>query len=272
MLTAVCSVKGSPGVTTFALALAARWPAGPECVVVEADPAGGDIGIRFDLPTTPGLVSLAAAARRDDDPRLLWRHTQALPGGLRVVVAPVAPEQTRAALSALGEAEVLRRAADRDSAVVVADAGRLEPGVPVPPIVAVADHTVVMVRAHTQDLAHAAARLATISRAARRTHLLLAGRGHTPGEVVRELGTPVLGVVPADRRGAAALGGHHPGVVRRGPSRSALGRAAARVARKLAATSPPGDGAVPVEASDQGDVDTDGSVRADGHRSGGRLA
>src|SRR6266702_8439110 len=110
MLVAVASLKGSPGVTTFALALAARWPTGPgdggssagaRCVVVEADPSGGDIATRFDLAGSPGLVSLAAAARRGDDPGLVWRHAQALPGGLPVVAAPPGADQARAALAAL---------------------------------------------------------------------------------------------------------------------------------------------------------------------------
>src|ERR1700716_3587109 len=94
MLVAVVSVKGSPGVTTFSVALAARWPAPARTLLVEADPSGGDVGVRFSLASTPGLVSLAAAARRSDDPAVVWQHTQALPGGLPVAAAP--PEAVRA--------------------------------------------------------------------------------------------------------------------------------------------------------------------------------
>ena len=49
MLVAVCSVKGSPGVTTFCMALAAQWPAQTRCVLLECDPSGGDLATRFAL-------------------------------------------------------------------------------------------------------------------------------------------------------------------------------------------------------------------------------
>jgi MinD-like ATPase involved in chromosome partitioning or flagellar assembly len=62
MLLAVCSLKGSPGVTTLATALGARWPAGETPILVEADPAGGDLMARFRLNDAPGLVTLAVAA------------------------------------------------------------------------------------------------------------------------------------------------------------------------------------------------------------------
>src|SRR5262249_35676958 len=98
MLVAVCSLKGSPGVTTLATALGARWPGRENPIVVEVDPAGGDLMARFRLPDTPGLVSLAAAARGrgQADQDLVTQHTQLLPGGLRVVLGPVGAEQARA--------------------------------------------------------------------------------------------------------------------------------------------------------------------------------
>ena len=58
MLVAMVSVKGAPGVTTLAVGLATRWPRG-EAVVVEADPAGGDLSARFGLAHDPGLAAMA---------------------------------------------------------------------------------------------------------------------------------------------------------------------------------------------------------------------
>ena len=52
-LIALASVKGSPGVTTTCLALAAAWPARRR-LVIEADPAGGDLGPWLGLPRAPG--------------------------------------------------------------------------------------------------------------------------------------------------------------------------------------------------------------------------
>ncbi|MGH3603225.1 MAG: chromosome partitioning protein, partial [Pseudonocardiaceae bacterium] len=72
----MCSLKGSPGVTTFCVALAAQWSAHTRCVLLECDPSGGDLATRFSLASSPGLVSLAAAARRGSGPDMLGRHTQ----------------------------------------------------------------------------------------------------------------------------------------------------------------------------------------------------
>lgn len=234
MLLAVGSVKGSPGATTAAVALAARWPAGEEPVLLECDPAGGDLQVRFGLEPYPGLVSLAAAARRSSGADLLRRHCQRLPGGLPVVAGAIGGEQAKAALAVLatsGGVDVLRRAADADRAVLVVDCGRLESGSVALPVARAADALVLLVRPNMEKLAHAAALLPTAAGWCRTLRLLLVGDGYRSGEVARELDVPVLGRLPADARGASALAGN-PGS-RHGPAHSALGRAAADVAAEL---------------------------------------
>lgn len=131
MLIAICSLKGSPGVTTVALALAARWPQPARPVVVECDPSGGSMLGRFRLMPSPGLVSLTAEARRTTTPDLLWSHVQHLPGGLPAVLAPPGPDYTRAALHTLldgrrNAVSVLRAGASAPDKVVIADCGRLD--------------------------------------------------------------------------------------------------------------------------------------------------
>lgn len=67
VLIAIGSVKGSPGVTSTALALAAAWPR--PVVLLETDPAGGDLAYRCNAahggPLAPhkGLLKLAASVR-----------------------------------------------------------------------------------------------------------------------------------------------------------------------------------------------------------------
>jgi len=83
------------------------------------------------LIPAPGLVSLTAAARRDTAAGLLWDHTQPLPGGLPVVVAPPGADYTRAALATLADSRrrsvsVLRGAAAPLASTVIADCGRLD--------------------------------------------------------------------------------------------------------------------------------------------------
>lgn len=246
MLIAVCSLKGSPGVTTWSVALAARWPAPGRPVVVECDPSGGSLAARFGLRPAPGLVSLTAAARQDPGTGLLWAHTQPLPGGLPVVVAPSGADYTRAALATLLDARretvsILRGATARPGAVVIADCGRLDAGSPAPPIAREADRVLLLTRSRADELSHLAAGLSMVDLWAMRPALLLVGSGYPAAEVTRELGIPVLATIPDDESGARALSGV-PGR-RRGPARSPLGRTAHTVARALSDPHPsPGTG------------------------------
>ncbi len=66
---ALASVKGSPGVTTAALAMAARWPAGRKVLLVEADPFGGDLAPRYGATVTGGLASLFVGGPARAHPR-----------------------------------------------------------------------------------------------------------------------------------------------------------------------------------------------------------
>lgn len=238
MLVSILSLKGSPGATTFAVALAACWPAPARALVVEADPSGGDLGLRFSLSSTPGLVSLAAAARRDDGADLVWRHTQQLPGGLPVVAAPPDADQARAALSALApnSVGVLRSAANQPTTAVIVDCGRVDPGSPAESIVRASDVVVLLSRAHADDLAHLPRRLHTVGRWSPNPVLLLVGEGYTTADVARELAVQPLGRVPNDPNGAAVLCGRPNKVrwVRSGPAHSGLGKFAHAVATELA--------------------------------------
>jgi hypothetical protein len=253
MLVAVGSVKGSPGVTTFSVALAARWPGPAHTLLIEADPSGGDIGTRFSLPSAPGLVSLAAASRRSADPALLGQHAQALPGGLPVVVAPAEADRARAALIALAESSagtgIVRAAANMPDAVVIVDCGRIDAGSPALPILRSADAMVLLSRAQAEDLAHVARRLPTMGCWNAHPAMVILGQGYSPAEIARELGVQPLGWVPHDPRGAAALCGRPSRRRwRRGsPAHSPLGQAVYTIARTLSAqqTSSAGSASLP---------------------------
>lgn len=64
---ALTSATGAPGVTTTCLALTLSWPR--PVLLVEADPAGGDVlagYLRAEVRADRGLAYLALAARRDE--------------------------------------------------------------------------------------------------------------------------------------------------------------------------------------------------------------
>jgi hypothetical protein len=215
MLVAVCSLKGSPGVTTAAVALAARWPMDHTPLVVECDPAGGDLLARFGLARSPDLVSVAAAARRDASADLLWRHTQRLPGGLPVVAGPVGAEQARAALRVvtIGQARLLRLAADQPGVVVIADCGRVDPDSSALPVIRAADAMLLLAHARSDELAHVAGKVRLAAIWNPRPGLVLVGGGYPTHEVARELRITVVGRLPHDLKGASVLCGQRSGAL-----------------------------------------------------------
>jgi len=274
MLLCLASVKGSPGVTTTALAVAARWPGSWQRVLVEADPAGGDLAARYGLLLTPGLVSLAAAARRSTDADLVFEHAQQLPGGLPVVAGPARPDQARAALAAVcgadGQAGVLGGFTGRGDVVAIVDCGRLDHDPVTTGVIAAADQLLLVAHPRADVLAHLAARAAEVAAGPAHTRLLLVGAGYPASEVAREVGLSVLAGVPHDPRTAAALSGH---AVARPRVRSRLARTAARIATELASDPrrlPPtaADGDYPSGGTDDGHAEwTTRAGASDGHRS-----
>ncbi len=228
------SVKASPGVTTAVLALAAAWPADRRVVVVEADLDGGDVAAWHDVAAQPGLLSYAAAGRRDLRPDTILAHTQPLPDldGVEVVVGPASPEQAEAALSTLlaaGLGEQLGALPDTD---VLIDCGRLRPASPLGGVLSSAAATVLVARPRLVEVAHLRPRAAALR--SRRPVLLLVGdRPYDAEEVAAALDVSVLGVLADDRRAAGRLAGAGEGG--RGLARSRLARSAVPVTQRLAA-------------------------------------
>ena len=242
---ALASSKGSPGVTTLAVALASWWPR--PSIVIEADPAGGDLAARLALPEEPGLVSLAAAHRRrpiagSSETTVLEHFVQETAAGIRAVVAPASPRQAVAALGLLPE--VAPPLAPRGTDLLV-DIGRMsEPGVGARGAtnrIALAGNTELWVwvcRPQLADLAHLAAALQDPKATDRKQILVLVGAGPYPSDDVAEtLGVTVLGRLPADPAGAAALWA---GETKRW-RRSILGRASKDLAAALVPTLGPGE-------------------------------
>jgi hypothetical protein len=211
MLIAVACVKGAPGVSTFALGLAALWPT-EGAVLVECDPAGGDLAARFGHHPDPGLASLAAACRTGAGDSaadvVLAEHAQRLRVGATVVLAPPGDS---AAVSvhtlAAGGLQLLRRAATEHP--VVLDLGRLERGGPGMDLAVAADLLLVVAGAGLAEQIQVQARLDWLrpQLGGRLRMVLAGGGGYRPAEIQRDLGVPVLGRLPHGRFAAGALTG-----------------------------------------------------------------
>jgi len=211
MLVAVGSIKDSPGATTVAVGLVARCP--QPAVLIEADPAGGVLALRFGHHRAPGLTELAAAARRPG--RLdLDSLVQRLPIGADVVFAPAAGEAAEGVtlLAEHGLPRLRELAAGRLLAV---DVGRLDSRSPALPIAAAADVLLLVCRAWPDGLDAVAARrhsLLTVQAMPAPLRLVITGVGphpcsQTAAHAAAATGMTVAAVLPPDRRGEAVLAG-----------------------------------------------------------------
>jgi hypothetical protein len=192
----------SCGVTTVALAVAATWPSERRVLLVEGDPAGGTLAAASEWPAEPGLVSLAASARRGGDPSLVWEHCHRVPGDAAVLAAPALGEQAQNALGMLGS--LLDRLGELDGDVVV-DCGRLDPGSPSVALWERAERSLLVVRPRLADL-QALASWAQTRSLDHRTGLVTIGDGpYLDGEITEALGLEVLVRMPWDPDAAEAL-------------------------------------------------------------------
>jgi hypothetical protein len=256
-LVVLAAGKGAPGVTTAAVALAAVWPR--PAVLVEADPAGGDLVYRLPgadgqpLGQDRGLLSLAAAARSGPAAARLDGHLQRVAGGLDVLVGPAGP--TQAAGMAPGWPAVAATLAAHPGADLVVDAGRLGPESPLP-VLARADLVLLLVRPTVAGVAHLRAalgwlvpRLEAHPLAVDRLGVLVrteppkaAAAGREVAAVLATAGcaVPVLGAVAEDPAGAAGLAGQWTRALDRTALVTSARALAAVLDRRLAAEREPG--------------------------------
>ncbi|MER6075156.1 hypothetical protein ABT187_41445 [Streptomyces sp. NPDC001817] len=233
------SVSGAPGVTTTALALAAVWPpevdGGVRPVMVEADPSGGDLMIRFGLPASPSLLDVAAAAGQPYPGSLLGAVSE-LPFGVRAVVAVPGRGPCREAVRLLaGEAGRSVLLGDgRDLGTVLLDVGRL--GEDVGPLLQAADQVVLVARGGAEPLTHVSVCGLDVDACAGRLTLAVVGPCLYPAEeIANTLGIGRVVFLPWDAKGVAAMNNPKQSVLRIAGFRpSPLLTAARMLARQLA--------------------------------------
>ncbi|WP_265805983.1 MinD/ParA family ATP-binding protein [Wenjunlia tyrosinilytica] len=204
--------------TTTALALAAGWPAeadgGVRPVVVEADPSGGDLMIRFGLPAAPSLLDVAAAAGRPHPGSLLGAASE-LPFGVRAVVAVPGRGPCREAVRLLaGEAggRVLR-GDSHDRGTVLLDVGRLTEDVE--PLLDAAEQVVLVARGGAEPLTHVSAYdLKAVERAGRLTLAVVGPCPYPAQEIAKTLRIERVVFLPWDSKSVAVMNSPYRGGLR----------------------------------------------------------
>jgi hypothetical protein len=141
MILTVGATKGTCGVTTTAMALAAAAAEYGPAWLVEADPSGGSLaGTATSIETAPGLEQLGFD-RVTVSGTVLGELAQGL-GGVGVVVLPADPY--RAWVTVAQPRSPWRDALRQLPGVVVVDVGRIFPETPAWPMVSIADRVVLV--------------------------------------------------------------------------------------------------------------------------------
>ncbi len=142
------SLRGSPGVTTLAVLLAHFWPR--DCILIEADSAGGNIAARFGLKAnSPGLLNLVTGCRRNLDAETIRHSCQHLPGGAPVVVATGRNSTIQSLLGEISLRDMNQVMAGTDFFV---DLGRTESSLCPPNLLVDADALVLLVHPKFEQL------------------------------------------------------------------------------------------------------------------------
>ena len=221
-LIALCSVTGSPGVTTTILAVGWVWPkvTGRRVVMLDADPAGSGVlpgQLRGAVPPAGGVLRLAAR-QGALDVRAVLEHCTAWDGEQsRLLMVGITTYVEARALGGLWHALVDHvQELDRAGVDVVADVGRLDHVFEPTTLLEQAGSAVVVTRPTLAGVLAATAgleRLRDLRGPARSTGAMLVGdhRPYSAAEVRRELGVDRLPVLAWDPRAAERLhNGEHP--------------------------------------------------------------
>ncbi len=240
---ALASAKGSPGVTTTALALGWAWPqrVGRRSLVVDADVAGSGIAAGFlqaHTPETGGVLALASEPRAVDAEALIDASLALDSTGDRLVLLGITDPAQARALPTLWP-QLLAATRDLDDTDALVDVGRLGAAHEPTAVLEGADLAVLVVRSSLASVAAARPVLRRLRdvRGPGPVGVVLVGE-HDPygaGEVAGALGVDVIAVLAADPPAARVLsdGGAT------GPrfTRSALMRTAGAAAGQLDARS-----------------------------------
>lgn len=217
------SVKGSPGVTTTATALAAAGTGEGRTLVVELDPSGGSVQVATDTPAAPGVVEVAGRLRWGGSSTTVDDSVTFLPEGVPSLLAPT---------SGLVAASVIESAAARwlpalhgAALDVIVDAGRWDPGQPSARRIHGGDLVALVCRPTMDGVEHGRHLLDRLRETAQCpvVAVVVGGQPYDPAEVADSLGLPLAGTIAWDPRGMARLWDDG---VSRGWFRTALARSA----------------------------------------------
>jgi len=203
---------GTPGglleISSIALHVAAMWPR--PVTVIEADPDGGRLAVRHNWHLRPGLAALTSSLRGFSNALAPVEPAStenenfgSTRGHIRVITAPLAPEEVIAELRELSStASRLEEVLGTD---VLISIGTIRPGSPATALIEAADARLLVMRCTVEDVAAVLHRRQLLQSTGTWT-VLTAGGCLTTIDVARCIHWPVLAdLLPSDRRNSLVL-------------------------------------------------------------------
>jgi Mrp family chromosome partitioning ATPase len=230
-LVVVTGGKGGPGATTLAVGLAGAWAkAGRSVLLVDLDPAGGDVAAHLPVPDVRrGVAPLLGLPAGQLDPAVVRGESTQIGWGLQVLVGLSHPDS--GGLLRPDATLALLRAARGVAGVelLVVDPGRLLPGSVAAMTLGLAEVRVLAARADLPGALAAQRALAATQHAPVMAVVAVAvQRPADAAELAHALSRRLTGVTPADPRGVRrALQTGQP------PTSGRLGRAYTALAAQL---------------------------------------
>jgi hypothetical protein len=191
------SACGSPGASSLALMVAQAFPRRP--FLVEADPAGGRLALRYGLSVNDGLVRLAGTSRLLSADNLDACSLEI--GNARVVCAPPRAGAVRAALTQLDA----RWVTCPDPLDIIVDAGRLSPLTPAG-LLRRSQLVVLVLRPVPEEVGVVQGLIAELRGAGRLVKIACVGDApYRPDEVAQHLDVELLCTIPDNADSVARI-------------------------------------------------------------------
>jgi len=203
---AITASRTSPGATTLAaglsLALTSKYE---RSLLIEADPAGGVLSLRFGLDVTPSLTTFGSDTRNGYANELVWKNTQDMRGVL-CMPAPVDPRLARSWVERV--TPMLKTHLRNLGAPAIVDLGWIAESGPSLGLAEAADVTLVVTRPHVAEVQALLFQVRQLQATGATVGLVTVGTTpNDPQEVASVAGIPLVAVLPDDPKCAAALRG-----------------------------------------------------------------
>lgn len=203
---ALASTSSAPGVSALCVGLSFAFDGrGSTPLLVEADPSGGVLGLRFNLSGRRDLTTFGADIRRGYEPWLIYQNTASL-SGIHCLLAPTDPLLATRSLERTGA--LLADVLPRFELPTLIDLGRLSDHSSAIRLLPAADQVLLVSRPRIEEVQSLLYGIRLLRSHNCDVSLVMVGnRPYNPLEIADLAGVPLAATLPDDGATASAFVG-----------------------------------------------------------------